>query len=42
MIIRIWHITRRRRTTRENIEEMVKEPHELLLNICTLVERCPN
>jgi hypothetical protein len=33
MIIRIWHITRRRGTTRKHIVEMIEEPCELLLNI---------
>jgi hypothetical protein len=33
MIIRICHITRRRRTMRKDIVEMVGEPCELLLNI---------
>jgi hypothetical protein len=33
MIIRIWHITQRRRTMRKDIVEMVREPRELILNI---------
>jgi hypothetical protein len=33
MIVRVWHITRRWRTMRKDIIEMIGEPRELLLNI---------
>jgi N-acetylglucosamine-6-phosphate deacetylase len=33
MVVRIWHIIRRRRTTRKDIVEMISETRELLQNI---------
>jgi hypothetical protein len=41
MIIEIWHITRRRRSMRENIEKMIREPCELLLHILNTCGEMP-
>jgi hypothetical protein len=38
MIIRICHITRRRRTTKKDIVEMVGEPHKMDQYIFALIK----